>query len=111
LFVVLGLYFVWFWSHGGQTLAMKAWKVQLVDRDGGPVTEWRALGRYLLSWLWFMPACLALYAWGIQDVRVIFGVLIAGVVGYALIALLNPSRQFLHDLICGTRIVATARKA
>ena len=24
LFVVLGIYFVWFWSHGGQTVAMKA---------------------------------------------------------------------------------------
>lgn len=24
LFLVLGIYFVWFWSHGGQTVAMKA---------------------------------------------------------------------------------------
>ena len=60
LFVILGIYFAWFWSHGGQTVAMKAWHIRLVDRDGKPVGERRALVRYLLSWLWFVPALLAL---------------------------------------------------
>ncbi len=106
LFVVLGLYFVWFWSHGGQTLAMKSWRIRLVDAVGGPVTPWRALTRYLLSWLWFLPACIALYAWHAPSATMIFGVLLAGVVVYALTALLHPSRQFLHDTLCGTRIVA-----
>ena len=32
LFVVLGIYFVWFWSHGGQTVAMKTWHIRVVDR-------------------------------------------------------------------------------
>ena len=107
LFIILGLYFVWFWSHGGQTLAMKAWKVQVVDSAGQPVREWRALWRYLLSWLWFMPACLALYVWRLQDAWSIFGVLTVGVIGYASTSFLNPLHQLPHDLICGTRIIAT----
>ena len=34
LFVVLGIYFVWFWTHGGQTLAMKTWRIRVIDVDG-----------------------------------------------------------------------------
>jgi uncharacterized RDD family membrane protein YckC len=111
LFVILGLYFVWFWSHGGQTLAMKSWRIRLVGVDGAPVTAWRALARYLLSWLWFLPACVALYIWGIQDARMILGVLLAGVAAYALTSLLLPTRQFPHDALCGTRIIAAPPKA
>jgi len=107
LFVVLGLYFVWFWSHGGQTLAMKSWRIRVVRTDGKPLTAWRALSRYLLSWLWFLPACVALNVWGIQDARMILCVLLGGVVVYALTPLLNPLRQLPHDALCGTRIVST----
>ena len=56
LFAVLGLYFAWFWVHGGQTVAMKTWHVRVVRLDGRPL-GWRgALARYALSWMWFLPA-------------------------------------------------------
>lgn len=105
LFVVLGIYFVWFWSHGGQTVAMKAWHVRLVDRDGGAVSQARALARYLLSWLWFLPALATLYFAGIHGGLAISAVMFAGVVAYALLALGHPQRQFWHDAVCGTRLV------
>ena len=108
LFIIIGLYFVWFWSHGGQTLAMKAWKVRLVDVAGQPVREWRALWRYLLSWMWFLPACLTLYFWRQHDGWAAFGILALGVIGYALTSFLSPTRQWPHDLICGTRIIAVS---
>ena len=41
LFVVFGIYFVWFWSRG-QTLAMKTWHIRLVDRNGAALTQQRA---------------------------------------------------------------------
>jgi uncharacterized RDD family membrane protein YckC len=105
LFVVLGIYFVWFWSRGGQTVAMKAWHVRLVDEHGRPVTQLRALGRYLLSWLWFVPALLALWMGELKSGGAIAGVLLTGMLGYALLALLHPQRQFWHDAICGTRLM------
>ncbi|WP_298827588.1 RDD family protein [uncultured Piscinibacter sp.] len=105
LFVVLGIYFVWFWSHGGQTVAMKAWHIRLVDRRGQPVTEARALLRYLLSWLWFVPALLALWMGDLKSGAAITIVLLTGVVGYAMLALLHPQRQFWHDAACGTQLV------
>lgn len=105
LFVVLGVYFVWFWSHGGQTVAMKAWHIRLVDRHGAPVSQPRALARYLLAWLWFLPALAALGLTGLHGGGAIATVLIIGVVGYALLALLNGERQYWHDIACGTRLV------
>lgn len=105
LFVVLAIYFVWFWSHGGQTVAMKAWHIRLVDRHGAPVTQARAFVRYLLSWLWFLPALVTLYTAGLHGGGATVGVLLAGVIGYALLALLNRERQFWHDAVCSTRLV------
>lgn len=105
LFVVLGTYFVGFWTRSGQTLAMKTWHLRIVDRQGRPLRAGRALLRYLLSWLWFAPALLTASALGLHGGASILGLLLAGVAAYALLAWLNPQRQFLHDLLSGTRVV------
>ncbi|MBV8502379.1 MAG: RDD family protein [Paucibacter sp.] len=106
LFIVLGVYFGWFWSHGGQTVAMKAWHLRVVDTLGRPLSQGRALARYVLSWLWFIPALASAHFAGLRTTGGIFGCLTAGVLAYVLIARLHPSRQFLHDLLCGTRLVS-----
>ena len=106
LFFVLGGYFVWFWTHGGQTLAMQTWRIRLVTRDGLPLTRLRALCRYLLAWLWFVPALVALKLAGLQGGLAAFGAIAAGVLAYAGLALLHPDRQYWHDAACGTRLVA-----
>ena len=40
LFSTIYLFYGWFWSHGGQTLGMRAWKQKLLSFDGKPVS-WR----------------------------------------------------------------------
>jgi uncharacterized RDD family membrane protein YckC len=105
LFVVLALYFVTFWSRGGQTVAMRAWQVRLVAADGRPVGRARALARYLASWLWFAPALLAARWSGLSAAGEIVALLAVGVAAYALLAFLHPQRQFWHDALCGTRLV------
>ena len=111
LFVVLGLYFVTFWSRGGQTVAMRAWQVRLVTAGGAAVTPQRALVRYLLAWLWFAPALIAAHAAGLQSATQIFTLMIVGVMAFALLAFLHPQRQFLHDALCGTRLVTWRAKS
>ncbi len=106
IFVVVGIYFIWCWSHGGQTLAMKTWQVRLVATDGGPVSAARATARYLFSWLWFLPALAGLYFSGLRGGGPAFFVVLAGVLAYLALARLHPSRQFLHDLVCGTQLVS-----
>ena len=105
LFLVLAIYFVWFWSHGGQTVAMRAWHVRLVTRDGRPVGQSRALARYLASWLWFFPALATAWWAGLGSAAQILGLIAVGVLAYAALARLHPSRQFWHDALCGTRLV------
>ena len=105
LFLVLGIYFIWFWTHGGQTVAMKAWHIRVVDRHGAPVSQARAFARYLLAWLWFVPGLVTLWLTGLHGGGAITTVLLVGVIGYALLARLNGERQFWHDLACGTRLI------
>lgn len=105
LFLLLAVYFVWFWTHGGQTLAMKTWRVKLVTAQGGPLTQTRALLRYAASWLWFLPALATAHYVGPRSSLAIFGLLLVGVAAYAALALTNAQRQFLHDLLCGTRLI------
>lgn len=111
VFAVLAAYFVTFWSRGGQTVAMRAWHVRLVTAGGDTVTPWRALARYLLAWLWFAPALLAARLAHLQSAAQIFVLLLVGVVAFALLAFLHPQRQFLHDVVCGTRLVTWRAKS
>lgn len=47
-------FFGWFWTHGGQTLGMRAWRLQLQNHSGGMVSWPRAGLRFALSLpLWF----------------------------------------------------------
>lgn len=105
LFVVLGTYFVWFWTHGGQTLAQQTWHIRLVQRNGQPVTRLRAAARYLLAWLWFAPGLALVGLNGLHGGGEIAGALIANVAVYATLVRLHPDRQFLHDAACGTRLI------
>ncbi|MDP1901300.1 MAG: RDD family protein [Rubrivivax sp.] len=105
LFIVLGAYFVGFWSRTGQTLAMLTWKMRLVTREGLPVSRGRALCRYLLAWMWFAPALLGLHLAGLKAPVPTFVALFAGVLAYAGLSWLHPDRQYWHDAVCGTRLV------
>ncbi len=56
LLVLAFAFFAWFWSHGGQTLGMRAWRIRLQNRRGGPPSLWQLMLRFLvaiLSWLAF----------------------------------------------------------
>ena len=44
ILMVLAGYFLWCWLRGGQTLAMRAWKIRLVD-----VTPGKAVTRFLVA--------------------------------------------------------------
>jgi uncharacterized RDD family membrane protein YckC len=81
-FTVCGIYFIWLWRHGGQTLAMKTWRVRLVSAGGGAVPVRSALARYLLAWILIPLGGLGIW-WAFVD----------------------PDRQFLYDRLAGTRLV------
>jgi uncharacterized RDD family membrane protein YckC len=109
--LVLGMYFVAFWTRGRQTLPMKTWHIRLVTTEGGPVGPIRATARYLLSWIWFLPALLVAHLAGIKSTWELAALIAAGVLAYAALVWLHPSRQFWHDIACGTRLIDTRARA
>ena len=105
LFLVTGLYFTWCWRDSGHTLAMKTWRIKVVQA-GYARLPWRtAIVRYLLAWGWFAPALLVCAAFGLHAKGEIAIALAAGIVVWALTAFLDKDRQFLHDRLAGTRQV------
>ena len=105
VFLIFGIYFVWFWAKG-QTLAMKTWRIRIVDRKGMPVSQARALGRYALSWLWFLPPLIGLSPFQLSGSE--STVIITGwVIVWALLSRFHPQGQFWHDALAGTRLVSS----
>jgi hypothetical protein len=58
----------------------------------------------LLSWLWFVPSLVLASIAGWQG-SAIFVALATGAAAYAGLVFVRPDRQFLHDALCGTRLV------
>ena len=53
LLLVSLLFFGWFWTHGGQTLGMRAWKIKVCSEDSRPIGWTQATARFaaaILSW-------------------------------------------------------------
>lgn len=108
LFIIFGIYFVWLWSKG-QTLAMKTWDIRVVDQAGNPITQARALLRYVLAWLWFLPALAGVAPFNLSGAE--SSVFIVGWVAiWALLSRFHPGQQFWHDALAGTRLISVQRQ-
>ena len=76
ILAVFAAYFLWCWLRGGQTLAMKAWGIRLVE-----INPKKALLRLILASV-LLPTGLSII-WSLFD----------------------RDRQFLHDRLAGSRLV------
>lgn len=65
LAVICGFY-VYFWTHGGQTLGMRTWRFRMLRDDGAPVSITGALRRFAWATLSLAPAGLGLW-WCLLD--------------------------------------------
>ena len=68
LLAIVVLFSIGFWTHGGQTLGMRAWRIRVVSRDGGPVSRAQAIARFVAGWLSALPAGLG-YWWSLWDAQ------------------------------------------
>ncbi len=81
LLCISGAYLVFCWVRSGQTLAQKTWGLRVTAVDGSLLGSRAATLRYLVA-------------------------LISIGTGIGLLwAVVDPERQFLHDRLCGSRIV------
>ena len=105
LFVAAGVYFIYCWSGSGHTLAMKTWRIKLVKVGCATVPLKVAALRYLFAWLWLLPALAVCWLFRLTGKAEVALTVAAGIVAYALTALLDKDRQFLHDKLAGTRLI------
>jgi len=79
LFIIAFLFFGWFWTHGGQTLGMRAWGIRLEQLNGHDISWPQALHRFILM-------CMTL--------------------GLGLLwCFTNKERRAFHDRLTGTHII------
>jgi uncharacterized RDD family membrane protein YckC len=80
----------------------------VVAADGAPLSTGRAIARYVLAWLWFLPP-LALHP--LLGLKLPQTLMIAGIwfVLWAATGRFDPQRRFLHDRLAGTRVVSVSR--
>jgi len=82
MLTVFAAYFLWCWLRGGQTLAMKTWRIRLVARkDHGRLSPQAALLRFMYA-LVLVPSLIGI-AWAYVD----------------------RDRQFLHDRLAGSLLI------
>lgn len=55
LLLAAALFFGVSWTRGGQTLGMRAWRLQLRRVDGRPLNWPTALARFAFAWLSWIP--------------------------------------------------------
>ena len=82
LTIIIFLFYGWFWTHGGQTLGMKVWKLYLVNPEGKFIDWKTALLRFIA----------AMFSWAAIGL------------GFTWI-LVDRERRTWHDIISGSRIL------
>ncbi len=82
LIAVAFLFYGWCWTHGGQTLGLRAWKLQVITADGEPLSWGDAARRFAVSAILLVPPGLGL-----------------------LWVLVDPERRGWHDRLSRTRVV------
>jgi uncharacterized RDD family membrane protein YckC len=88
LFVITFSFYGWFWTHGGQTLGMRAWRIQLRRVDGGAVNWPSAMIRFVI----------AAFSWGLAGLGMLW-------------CLIDRRGRSWHDLAAGTEVVSVPKES
>ncbi len=81
------LFFGWFWVHGGQTLGMKTWKIQLTTIDNENISWKQAAIRFLV----------AIVSWLIASMGFIW-------------SLFDKKKRTWHDILSATKLIQLPKK-
>ena len=109
LYTVLGIYFVWYWTKSGQTLAMQTWRIRMIDQRGYTLKRRQALWRYFYGSLWIIPCVLLQWAFHLEKWQIIEMLFAVALFFWPLTIYLDRKdrmqRQGLADRFAGTRLV------
>ena len=81
-FLLSFMFFGWFWTHGGQTLGMRTWRIQLITESGVDISWKIAFVRYLAAYVSILLFGLG-FLWSLGD----------------------PEKRTWHDILSDTRLI------
>lgn len=88
LFVITFGFYGWFWTHGGQTLGMRAWRIQIRNVDGHAVNWASAMLRFAV----------AAFSWGLAGLGMLW-------------CLIDRRKRSWHDLAAGTEVISVTKQS
>ncbi len=98
--LVVSAYFISSWRFGGQTVGMRPWRIRLTDRDGGSPTAQQAVLRLLAA----AAPLLALTLAPVLGLRATLWTVLLVWVAWFAVALFDPRRRALHDIVAATEL-------
>ena len=88
LLLIAFAYFGYSWTHGGQTIGGKAWRLKVVDEQGHAID------------------------WPKAALRFVVGCVAVGLIGVGLLAaFLDPRRRMWQDMAAGTVVLSVPRRS
>ena len=81
------LFYSWFWMHGGQTLGMKTWRVQLISVDGDQI-DWKKSAIRFIG---------AIISWAVLGLGFLW-------------SLFDEQKRTWHDLLSATKLIQLPKK-
>ena len=104
---LMGIWFLflgWFWTHGGQTVGMKAWWIKLLRKDGAEITWIDASYRFILSNGAFI---LILMLVGLEVISARLGLILGGTIFCLsfLWAVIDQQGRAGHDALSRTQLI------
>jgi len=105
LALIIVVFFGWFWTHGGQTLGLRAWHMRLVRMDGKPLGWLDVLKRLAATLVLWLPVQVLLFF--LESADPVRDALVAWTpFGIGMLWILFDSRKLAwHDRLSGTRPV------
>lgn len=87
LFFTGFIFFGWFWTHGGQTLGLRCWKIKVTSAANQPITWKKAFIRYIT----------AIFSWSCLGMGFLW-------------VFFNSERLTWHDILSDTQLVHNQRQ-
>lgn len=81
-------FFGWFWTHGGETLGLRTWRLRLISEKSDTVTWKQAAIRFVCAFIAYLPVGLGL-----------------------LWMLVDKDKLALHDKLSSTRLIILPKRS
>ena len=88
MFIIIFMFFAWFWTHGGQTLGMRAWRLRIQNEQGISISWTQSLLRFMCG----------MVSWGALGLGFLW-------------ILIDPKKLAWHDRFSNSRVVVLPKQS